>query len=216
MYVRRTSERIQQSGNFPGAWGNEQRDHSTHHLNESEQLELIDRILLGDLGAFEGIVSDMEGSVLRIAHGICNDPHQARDIAQDAFVAAFRQLRDFDPHRAKFSTWLLAITRNLALKSNRKLRRFTSIPADHSNVAEVGEVATGPDENIQWKETFAALDAALQQLPAPWRTAFTLTEIEGLTYEEAATIEAVPVGTIRSRISRARQRLRESIQPPLT
>ena len=212
MDVRRTSERIQQSGNFPGAWGNEQRDHSTHHLNESEQLELIDRILLGDLGAFEGIVSDMEGSVLRIAHGICNDPHQARDIAQDAFVAAFRQLRDFDPHRAKFSTWLLAITRNLALKSNRKLRRLTSIPADHSNAA----VATAPDENIQWKETFAALDAALQQLPAPWRTAFTLTEIEGLTYEEAATIEAVPVGTIRSRISRARQRLRESIQPPLT
>ncbi len=176
-------------------------------MTETEQLACIDRTLAGDMAAFENLVAQWEASVYRVADGICHDSHHARDVAQDAFVAAYRQLGQFDPHRAQFATWLLTITRNLALKSNRKHQRMIPTRAEFLEDASVSK-APSPEEGLEWKETFAALDAAMEKLPAKLRAAFTLTELEGLSYQEAALIEAVPIGTIRSRINRARQRLR--------
>ena len=138
-------------------------------MTELDQLEAIEAVLAGDLAAFDQLVAHLEPSVLRVAHGISNDADRAHDIAQDAFVAAYRQLTQYDSHRAKFSTWLLTITKNLAIKSNRKNGRLNSMTTSESH--EPTESAPPPSEALQWRETFSALDRALIQLPAKWRTA---------------------------------------------
>lgn len=180
-------------------------------MTEEDQLNAIDATLKGDIARFEELVVAYQSQVLRLAHGVTGDADRARDIAQDAFIAAFRQLSRYDPFRARFITWLLTITRNLAIKSNRKYARGQSPEAASEDSLSVQMDKTNPVERLHWKETFTTLDKALAALPTRWRAAFTLTEIDSLTYEEAARVEGVPVGTIRSRVFRSRKRLREAL-----
>ena len=180
-------------------------------MNEDEQMAAIQNVLNGETEIFSVLVGHFQGSVLRMAAAITGDAAAAQDLAQDAFVSAFRHLKDYDANRATFAAWLHAIVRN---RARNFLRQRKAKPA--GAVGEFDQVCprNSPDETLQWQEELAALDKALHGLPEHWRRAFSLTEIDGISYAEAAVMEGVPIGTIRSRVSRSRQILLHVLNNP--
>ena len=126
------------------------------------------------------------------------------DVAQDVFLAAFARIASFNAARASFRTWLLAIARNVCLNALKKRRPLLT---DFSGADQPKDPHV-PGADLEQAETFRRLDAALADLPFEQRTAFVLAELEGLTLEEVGRIESVPVGTVKSRLGRAREKLR--------
>jgi RNA polymerase sigma-70 factor (ECF subfamily) len=169
-------------------------------LNEDQSA--IQRVLQGDSPAFRSLVERHQGAVVRFAFAFLSRHDDAEDVAQDVFLTAFRKLSTYDAAHAAFSTWLLTITRNRCL--NRLKRERNEV------VAEWPEPSSGrtPVDEIGEQEFFAQLDVALQQLPLQQRTAFVLAEIEELPYEQIGILEDVAIGTVKSRVHRAKQRLR--------
>lgn len=180
-------------------------------VNEDEQMTAIQRVLDGETEIFSALVGHFQGSVLRMAAAITGDSAAAQDLAQEAFVSAFRHLKDYDANRATFAAWLHAIVRN---RSRNFLRQRKAKPSAGGD--EIYQVCprSGPDETLHWQEELGALDKALHELPENWRRAFSLTEIDGISYAEAAVMEGVPIGTIRSRVSRSRQILLNVLNNP--
>ena len=168
----------------------------------NEDLSTIQRVLRGDVQAFRSLVERHQGAVVRFAFAFLSRHDDAEDVAQDVFLAAFRKLDSFDSTRAAFSTWLLTITRNRCLNRLKRIQ--------HVNAAEPPEPTSfrTPVDEVGEQEFFAQLDAALQQLPVEQRTAFVLAEIEELPYEQIGILEQVAIGTVKSRVHRAKQRLR--------
>jgi RNA polymerase sigma-70 factor, ECF subfamily len=168
--------------------------------------EIIRGVLAGDLAAFGQLVRRYQASVLRFAHNMIRDRHEAEDLGQEVFVAAYRSLHTYDPGRCQFSTWLLVIARNKCLNLMRKRRPLP--------MAELPPVA-GPQNpdggGLEGEELMEHLDRALERLPEEQKTAFVLVELVGTPSEEAALIEGVEAGTMRSRLSRAKAALRASL-----
>ncbi|MBC7821065.1 MAG: sigma-70 family RNA polymerase sigma factor, partial [Planctomycetaceae bacterium] len=129
----------------------------------------------------------------------------AEDLVQEVFVAVFRKLDAFDAERSQFATWLLTIARNQCLNHLKR----SSLPTVFRSEFDVEARTAQPSDAVLSRELHARLDAALERLPLEQRTAFVLAEIQELPYAEIAIIEEVELGTIKSRVSRARQRLRE-------
>ena len=123
-------------------------------------------------------------------------------VAQEVFLAAFRSLASFDPKRSAFSTWLFTIARNRC--RNELARRRPVVGAELPDVVDL----RSPERAASEAELFRQLDAALGALPFEQRSAFVLAHLQGLSYEEVARIEGVGVGTVKSRIARAREKLR--------
>ena len=167
-----------------------------------EDAILIQRVVDGDAGAFRPLVERYHRPVLRFIANIAGDRHLSEDIGQEVFLAAYRALGSFDSSRSRFVTWLFAIARNRTLTAIQ--RRQVAYVAELPDCPAVG----GPGDDAERAELYGALDRALAQLPFEQRTAFILAEFEELTYEEIARVERTRVGTVRSRISRARERLR--------
>ena len=165
----------------------------------------IERVLTGDAEAFRRLVERHQLRVFGFVRNLVRHGTDADDLVQDVFVAAFRKLDSFDARRSRFTTWLLTIARNRCLNH---LKRAT-IPTVFSPEFDVEGRAAQPLDDVLNDELHARLDAALDQLPLEQRTAFVLAEIQELPYAEIALIEEVEVGTIKSRVCRAKQRLRE-------
>ena len=172
-------------------------------MTEEEELKIIQRIVDGEIEAFEHLVIQYQDRLLRMIATILHDERRlAEDVTQTVFVEAFRRLRNFDPSRSRFSTWLLMIARSRAINTLEKKRPTL--------LAELPErEAEAP--NPRHREEFAALNRALHQLPEKQKRAFSLVALEELSYAEAAQLEATTVGTIKSRVSRARKFLKVSI-----
>ncbi|MBP7933609.1 MAG: sigma-70 family RNA polymerase sigma factor [Phycisphaerae bacterium] len=168
-----------------------------------EDAILIQRVVNGDAGAFRPLVERYQRPVLRFIANIAGDRHLSEDIGQEVFLAAYRALGSFDSARSRFVTWLFTIARNRTITAVQK-RQVEYVPELPDCPA-----AGRPDEAAERAEWYGALDRALAGLPFEQRTAFVLAEFEGLTYEEIARVEQTRVGTVRSRISRARERLRQ-------
>jgi RNA polymerase sigma-70 factor, ECF subfamily len=173
-------------------------------MNEDDAA--IRRVLGGDVEAFRFLVERYQRPILRFVAGITGDRELAEDIGQEVFLGAYRKLRSFDPDRSRFSTWLFTIARNKALTVLRG-RRPAAV-GDLSDCPGAGE-ARGEQEQAEWNQ---ALDRALDGLPLEQKTAFVLAEFEKLSYEEIARIERTRIGTVRSRISRAREKLRKILR----
>ena len=141
-----------------------------------------------------------------MVRNITCDGDGCEDIAQDVFLAAYRKLGSYDCSRSRFSTWLFTIAKN---RSINWLRRRRAVSMDG-----VGERvdATEPGAEIEHKELMAELDRCLAELSGRQRRVFVLAEFEGLGYEEIARIERTRVGTVRSRMSRARAKLRRALE----
>lgn len=169
----------------------------------SDEQAIITRILDGETEAFRLLVQRYQGPVVSMVANLTGRWDGSEDVAQEVFLAAFRALRSFDPARSTLATWLFTIARNKALNA---LARRRTLSAD---AAPEPSQATKPGRAMAEQEFFAALNRGLASLPVNQRTAFTLVEIEELSYEVVAQVEGVPVGTVKSRVSRAKESLRQ-------
>lgn len=187
---------------------------------EVDQL-LVERVQRGDKQAFDLLVTKYQRKLGRLISRFIRDPAEAEDVTQDAFIKAYRALPGFRGESA-FYTWLYRIgintAKNYLLASKR--RAPTSTPFDIED-AESFEEATllhevsTPENELMSKQVVDVVQSSLQQLPEDLRSALTLREIEGLSYEEIASVMDCPIGTVRSRIFRAREAVAENLRPLL-
>jgi RNA polymerase sigma-70 factor (ECF subfamily) len=175
--------------------------------------ELVERAQAGEVRAFEALIEGQLPRIRRYARAWTAAEHEADDLAQEALVRVYRSLRSFRWQSA-FSTWLFAVVRSAFLdasKGRAGTRRALEEPLrDHH-----GEQAGGqrPDEAFDAEEERRRVWTALRQVPEEFRSAVVLFDIEGLSYDEVASIEGVAVGTVKSRLHRGRSHLRRLLGP---
>lgn len=168
----------------------------------NDDLRTIQRVLEGRLDEYRLLVEKYQKPLLGMIRNILSQAEDCEDIAQETFLAAYLHLRSYDARESKFSTWLFTIARNRCFNEAKKRKPLTIETFDPG-------VASGdPAKGLLAEEFSAALDRALESLPFEQKTAFVLAEIQGLPLEEVSRIEAVPLGTVKSRISRAKEKMR--------
>jgi len=181
----------------------------------SDEKQLIRECLAGRTEAFGELVIRYQDRLYNALCGILNSPDDARDVAQDAFVQAFQQLKTFRGQSA-FYSWLFRIALNAAASQRRRTRRnVTSIDAAREQAVRDPpdrHPASAPSHAMETDERRAAVRSALARLPAEFRIPLVLKEIDGMKYHEIAAVIGCPVGTVRSRIHRARGELRERLE----
>jgi len=172
----------------------------------TEDIEVVRRVLDGDTESFRLLVSKYSSVVVRIIRNITGNSDSCEDIGQEVFLMAYKKLETFDPARSSLSTWLLTIARNKSINTLRKKkpRLMDDLP---ENISE-----SNPAEDMVQKELFNRLNRELQALPSKQHRALILAEFEGLPYERIAQIEGARIGTIKSRINRAKQKLRLALK----
>jgi RNA polymerase sigma-70 factor (ECF subfamily) len=177
---------------------------------ESDQ-QLIDAVLAGDPAQFNGLVMRYANRLYRFILKNIGHAALAEDLAQETFVEAFRQLPTFRGE-AKFSTWLFGIAlnkiRNYINRSPDGRQQHSPMRIPRSNPASDGN----PTQLLEKKQTLLALQQAIETLPTELRESLILVAMEELPYEEAAQLLGIPVGTLKSRVHRARDLLRQSMR----
>jgi RNA polymerase sigma-70 factor (ECF subfamily) len=187
---------------------------------EQSDLELVRRAQRNERGAFDLLVLKYQHKVIKLVARLLRDPAEAEDVAQEAFVKAYRALGSFRGDSA-FYTWLYRIAVNTARNAiASRQRRPLDYEADLSE-GEQNSVAARlkhndtPEAAALSEEIRLTVNQAIEQLPEDLRTAIVLREIEGLSYEEIAATMDCPVGTVRSRIFRAREAIDRALKPLL-
>ncbi|MEA2267763.1 MAG: hypothetical protein QOC64_373 [Solirubrobacteraceae bacterium] len=169
----------------------------------------VQRTLHGDLGAFEELVERHRDVVYRVAARIAG-PDDAEDVSQDAFLRAFHRLGRFRGD-APFRAWLLQIAHNAAVDHlSRRRPEPVEDPGEHEDAERA--VRRLPAERLESRERIARLEVKLRGLPAEQRAVLVLRDIEGLSYEEIATVTQAPLGTVKARLFRARRDLIEMLR----
>ena len=182
--------------------------------------QLIERIQRGDKNAFNLLVRKYQHKVISLVSRYVNNPGDVPDVAQEAFIKAYRAIPEFRGESA-FYTWLYRIAVNTAKNYIvAQGRRPPDMDVDSQDAetydgAESLHEVANPENLMLSDEIRAEVASALASLPEDLRTAITLREIEGLSYEEIAEVMECPVGTVRSRIFRAREAIDKRIQPLL-
>lgn len=187
---------------------------------ECDQL-LVERVRTGDRKAFDLLVAKYQRRLMRLVSRIVHDPAEAEDVVQETFIKAYRALRHFRGDSA-FYTWLYRIgtntAKNFLVTQGRRTPTSTDTDAEQAEVFDDGEQLRDintPESVLASKQIARTVNAAMDALPFDLRTAIALREIEGLSYEEIAEIMACPIGTVRSRIFRAREVIAEKLRPLL-
>jgi RNA polymerase sigma-70 factor (ECF subfamily) len=155
---------------------------------------------------FEQIVMPHLDAAYNLARWLAGNDHDAEDIAQEACVRAFRFVGSFRGGNGR--SWLLAIVRNTAYTWLKKNRPQAVVALDDDTLHEIEDPSTGPAATFDNADA-DVLRAALEELPVEFREALVLRELEGLSYKEIAEVAEVPIGTIMSRLARARKQLQE-------
>lgn len=172
--------------------------------------ELVRAAAGGDTEAFEQLVRTYENKIYHLALRMCGSSEEAGDIAQEAFLAAWRGLPSFRGE-SNFATWLYRLTSNAAidyLRRQKKERGDMSLDDEELGLDAV-DTGPGPQDAAEQTEVQSAVAAGLRQLSEGHRQVLVLREIQGLSYEEIAAVLEVDLGTVKSRISRARAALRK-------
>lgn len=173
----------------------------------TDDQNLIEDILGGNKEAFRRLIERYQKPVFRIIYQLVSDSHAVEDIAQDVFLTVYEKLATHDSDRSEFSTWLFTIARNKSINHLRK-KKWISQSFDKQE-----ELPVNPADTPDHKELFTRLNQVLNQLPAGLKRAFVLAEFENLPYEKIAQIECTTPGTVKSRIFRAKAKLREAMKP---
>jgi RNA polymerase sigma-70 factor (ECF subfamily) len=183
--------------------------------------QLVERAQRGDKRAFELLVIKYQRKLGRLLSRFIRDSAEVEDVAQEAFIKAYRALPSFRGDSA-FYTWLYRIgintAKNYLVAMGRRAPTTTEFDSEEAENFEDGDQlrdVNTPEAELMTKQIANTVNETLQELPEELRMAITLREIEGLSYEDIATIMNCPIGTVRSRIFRARETIAERLRPLL-
>jgi RNA polymerase sigma-70 factor, ECF subfamily len=187
---------------------------------EVDQL-LVERAQRGDKRAFELLVEKYQHKLARLVSRLVRDPGEAEDVTQEAFIKAYRALPSFRGDSA-FYTWLYRIgintAKNFLVATGRRAPTSTEVDAEEAEGYESSELLhdiNTPESLLLSKEIGTTVNSAIESLPEELRSAIQLRELEGMSYEEIAKLMDCPIGTVRSRIFRAREAIAEKLKPLL-
>lgn len=186
-----------------------------HESGLSDDAQLIEATRAGDTAAFGRLVEQYQDRLYNSVLRVLGSAEDARDVVQEAFVQAYLKLETFRGSAA-FYTWLYRIAFNLAMSHAR--RRCPTASLDHLKTSVGREPVDGqpiPEVHMVRRERVQLVHAALAALSAEYRQILVLRELEGCRYDQIAEILDLPVGTVRSRLFRAREQLREQLAPIL-
>lgn len=183
--------------------------------------DLVARAQRGEKRAFDLLVGKYQRKLSRLLSRFIRDPAEVEDVTQEAFIKAYRALPSFRGDSA-FYTWLYRIgintAKNYLVSAGRRAPTTTEFDAGEAegfeDAGELRDINT-PESVMMSKEIAATVNAAMDELPEELRTAIQLRELEGLSYEEISAIMNCPIGTVRSRIFRAREAIAERLRPLL-
>jgi RNA polymerase sigma-70 factor, ECF subfamily len=183
--------------------------------------QLVERAQRGDKHAFELLVIKYQRKLARLLSRFIRDPGEVEDVTQEAFIKAYRALPSFRGESA-FYTWLYRIgvntAKNYLVATKRRAPTMTEVNNEEAEDTEEGQQLKDmntPENELMSRQVAETVNQTLQELPEELRTAITLREIEGLSYEEIAQVMSCPIGTVRSRIFRAREAIAERLRPQL-
>lgn len=178
---------------------------------------LMQRIKMGDIGAFDVLVRRWEHKLLNLIHRIIGDPETSRDIRQEVFLRVYQAAKRYRSE-SQFSTWLYRIAINCSISELRKMKRRRTIPLTMPYQYENGEQQSlddvladpnpQPDESMQQDEIARYIQSALQRLPEEQRVVVILRHYEGLKFQQIASILDCPLGTVKSRMRNGLEKLR--------
>ncbi len=184
-------------------------------------LELVERVQAGDKSAFDLLVKKYQGKIAKLVSRFVHDPLEVEDVTQEAFIKAYRGLANFRGDSA-FYTWMYRIAINTAKNYLVSIGRKTPDIGVDSQEAEQFEGASllkenaTPESMVLAEEIKLRVFDTIEKLPLELKTAITLRELEGLSYEDIAEAMDCPIGTVRSRIFRAREAIDTSLKPLLS
>ncbi len=182
---------------------------------------LVERAQAGDKPAFGMLVAKYQRKLTRLVGRLVRDPGEAEDVTQEAFIKAYRALGAFRGDSA-FYTWLYRIgvntAKNYLVAQGRRVPTQTAVDNEDAENFDDGELlrdVNTPEAELMSRQIVETVNASMDALPEELRTAIRLREIEGLSYEEIATLMNCPIGTVRSRIFRAREAIADRLRPQL-
>jgi RNA polymerase sigma-70 factor (ECF subfamily) len=187
---------------------------------ETSDRVLVQRVKKGDRGAFDILVARYQHKIIKLVTRYVRDPSEAMDVAQEAFLKAYKALPGFRGDSA-FYTWMYRIAINTAknylVAAKRRPVDYDLDLQDPEQYEMHGRLKTTdtPEHMVLTEEIRQTVNRAIEELPEDLRTAIMLREIEGMSYEEIATTMECPVGTVRSRIFRAREAIDRQLKPLL-
>ncbi|MBL8439413.1 MAG: RNA polymerase sigma factor RpoE [Zoogloeaceae bacterium] len=183
--------------------------------------QLVERAQRGDKQAFGLLVAKYQRKLMRLLSRLIRDPAEVEDVAQESFIKAYRALPSFRGDSA-FYTWLYRIgintAKNYLVSQGRRAPTTTEFDSEEAETFEEGDQLRDintPERLLLSKQIGETVESAMVALPEELRTAIVLRELEGLSYEEIAEIMDCPIGTVRSRIFRAREAIAERLRPLL-
>ena len=188
-------------------------------MAEREQLDdraLVARIIKGDRDRFTELVKRYEKRVVNYVYRITHRYEEARDLAQEIFVKVFVALDRYDP-KYQFSTWLFRIAQNSAIDALRK-KSISEVPMakqsgdDEPKDREFADTGISPYRALKNKQLAAAIDDAVRGLPPDYRELIQLRHFAELSYDEIASMKKLPLGTVKNKLFRARNMLKESLE----
>ena len=182
-----------------------------------DDLKIIESCLLGNTQIFSRLIDNYKNMVYNLAYRMSNNPHEAEDISQEAFLRAYQSLARFNPSY-KFSTWLYQITLNI-IKDRFKKKELdyvsldTPVETDDSEFyPQPADSTNNPEQIMAQKENARAVQQAINSLPLKYREVLVLRPLQDLSYIEIVNILKIPQGTVKIRLYRAREQLRKILE----
>jgi RNA polymerase sigma-70 factor (ECF subfamily) len=176
---------------------------------QMDDRELVQRIRDGDAEALRAIVERYQDRIFSLIYGIVRDRHEVEDVAQEVFLKVYTRIQAFD-ERSKFYTWLYRVAANAAKDHVKKRSRRPAVALEEDEVLPAA--GDNPVQHAAAAETRRLVREAIAALPLRYREVLTLRELEGLSYNEIAAVLQISIGTVESRLHRARAKLKRRME----